>query len=78
MSDRKKGQELQKNTGFCIVCGGASLFLAVVLAVSTVRQLQGGLVFSGLISGLGTALFALVAGILIAGLIKAARAKRKK
>ena len=77
MADRKKKAKLPENMGFRVICSGASLFLSVVLAVSTVRQLQQTKVFSGVISGLGTVLFGLTAGILICGLIRSLGGKKK-
>lgn len=81
MSDPRKHddqQDLMKSDGFRILCGVSMLFLAVVLAVSAVRQLIRGMIFSGVVGLVGTALFALVSAILLVGLIKRFFVRKKK
>lgn len=81
MSDSRKRaeqQDLMKSDGFRILCGVSMLFLAIVLAVSAIRQLSRGLIFSGVVGLVGTGLFTLVSAILLVGLIKRFFLRKKK
>lgn len=79
MSDhRDPGKKTRQIDGFRILLTVSMLFLAVVLAVSAIRHLSRGLIFSGVIGLLGTVLFTMVGVILLAGLIKRFLTKREK
>ena len=73
MKQNQKPEKSRNNHALHVIMGGALLFLAVILAKSAVTQLGSGQTVTGVVSLIGTLLFAAVGIMMLRDLIKGLR-----